>query len=127
MSLLTLIKSGLAFAAVGTLAAGVHVLAFGLLKAYVLPEVANLFAFLIAFGFSFTGHRLLSFRDTNTSVKVSLQRFGITSIAGFASNQLVFVLLFRGLAWSDWIALACGLVFAALQTFVLSRWWAFKR
>lgn len=126
MHVTRLLKSVFSFAAVGTLAALVHLLVFGLLKNHLLPEIANLFAFLVAFSFSFAGHRLLSFRDAKTSIKESFQRFFLTSVAGFACNQLMFMILFRAMHWSDWMALVSALGMAALQTFALSRWWAFK-
>lgn len=127
MQTVNLLKSGLAFLVVGTTAALVHLLTFGLLKDYLLPELANFAAFLTAFGVSFAGHRWLSFQDAQTSLIQSLQRFALTSMVGFVSNQLVFVILFRVLQWSDWWALLGALGLAAVQTFILSRWWAFKR
>ena len=39
----------------------------------------------------FGGHRLLSFKDAGTSVGTSLRRFALTALAGFASNEVVFV------------------------------------
>lgn len=121
-----LFKSGLAFVAVGSTAALVHLLAFGLLKSHIAPELANLCAFGVAFVVSFAGHRRLSFQDAQTSLVQSLKRFTLTSLAGFASNQLLFVIFFRGLGWSDWLSLGLALGLAAIQTFVLSRWWAFR-
>ncbi|TXT37102.1 MAG: GtrA-like protein [Comamonadaceae bacterium] len=76
---------------------------------------------------SFAGHRLLSFKDASTSVATSLQRFAITALAGFASNELVFMLLLRALGLPSLLALFLALLFAAGQTFVLSRFWAFRR
>ena len=126
MQLNKLVQSGVAFVAVGTTAALVHLLAFGLLKDKLLPELANLLAFGLAFGVSFAGHRWLSFQDAQTSLMQSPKRFALTSLAGFASNQLLFVILYRGFGVSDWLALGLALGLAAIQTFVLSRWWAFK-
>ena len=91
------------------------------------PELANALGFCIAFFVSFAGHRLLSFKDAATSVATSLGRFAVTAVAGFASNELVFVLLLRRLDWPALLALVAALVFAAGQTFVLSRFWAFRR
>jgi putative flippase GtrA len=51
----------------------------------------------------------------------------VTALAGFASNELMFVLLLRGLGMPPMLALFVALVFAAGQTFVLSRFWAFRR
>jgi putative flippase GtrA len=75
----------------------------------------------------FAGHRLLSFKDAGTSLGTSLGRFAMTAVAGFASNEAVFVLLLRALDWPALVALFVGLVFAAGQTFLLSRFWAFRR
>jgi putative flippase GtrA len=100
---------------------------FALAQYQMWPELANALGFLIAFGVSFAGHRLLSFQDANTSVVTSLRRFGVTALAGFASNELVFVLLLRAFGIPSLVALFLALLFAAGQTFVLSRFWAFKR
>jgi putative flippase GtrA len=115
------------FLAVGGAAALTHMLVFGLVQNRVWPELANVMGFCIAFFVSFAGHRLLSFKDAATSVSTSLVRFAVTAIAGFASNEIVFVLLLRALRWPSLLALFVALVFAAGQTFVLSRFWAFRR
>lgn len=91
------------------------------------PEMANACGFLIAFGVSFAGHRLLSFKDAATSLLTSLRRFALTALAGFACNELVFMLLFRVFAWTGLLALSVALVLAAGQTFLLGRFWAFRR
>ena len=115
------------FLAVGGAAALTHMLVFALAQAQMWPELANALGFCVAFFVSFAGHRCLSFQDAGTSVVTSLGRFAVTAVAGFVSNQLVFVLLLRGLAWPGLLALFVALVFAAGQTFVLSRFWAFRR
>ena len=115
------------FLAVGGAAALTHLLAFTLAQHQMWPELANALGFFIAFFVSFGGHRLLSFKDASTSVATSLARFTVTALAGFASNELVFVLLLRALGWPALAALVVALIFAAGQTFVLSRFWAFRR
>lgn len=90
-------------------------------------ELANALGFCVAFGVSFVGHRHLSFKDASTSVKTSLLRFVLTALAGFACNEGVFVVLLRVLDWPALLALCSALVVAAGQTFVLSRFWAFRR
>ena len=112
---------------VGGAAALTHLLVFTLTQHQMWPELANALGFCIAFFVSFAGHRLLSFKDASTSVATSFGRFAITALAGFASNELVFVLLLRSLGWPALLALIAALVFAAGQTFVLSRFWAFRR
>ncbi len=115
------------FLAVGGAAALTHLAVFSLTQHRMWPELANALGFCIAFFVSFAGHRLLSFKDAATSVATSLGRFAVTAVAGFASNELVFVLLLRRLDWPALLALVAALVFAAGQTFVLSRFWAFRR
>ncbi len=100
---------------------------FAVTQRYLWPEAANALGFVIAFFVSFAGHRWLSFKDAGTTVATSFQRFAVTALAGFASNELVFVLLLRALRLPSLVALFLALVFAAGQTFVLSRFWAFRR
>ena len=115
------------FLAVGGTAALIHMAVFALAQAQMWPELANALGFFTAFFVSFAGHRLLSFQDAGTSVGTSLGRFAVTALAGFASNEVVFVLLLRGLDWPALLALFVALVFAAGQTFLFSRYWAFRR
>lgn len=115
------------FLAVGAAAALTHMAVFALAQDRMWPELANALGFCVAFGVSFAGHRLLSFKDAGTSVGTSLGRFAVTALAGFASNEAVFVMLLRALALPALAALFLALLFAAGQTFVLSRFWAFRR
>jgi putative flippase GtrA len=119
--------STLWFLAVGSAAAVTHMGVFAVSQHQMLPELANALGFVVAFCVSFAGHRLLSFKDASTTVATSLARFAITALAGFASNEVVFVLLLRALGLPSLLALFLALVFAAGQTFVLSRFWAFRR
>jgi putative flippase GtrA len=115
------------FLAVGGAAAATHMGVFALAQAHMWPEIANALGFCVAFVVSFAGHRLLSFKDAGTTVATSFKRFVVTALAGFASNELVFVLLLRSLGLPSLLALFFALLFAAGQTFVLSRFWAFRR
>ena len=123
-------RSGFWFVLVGASAALTHMAVFACVLATapdLWPEIANVAGFLVAFMVSFVGHRLLSFQDAGTSWMQSFWRFAATAVAGFVTNEAVFILLFRALALPTWVALIGGIVLAALQTFVLSRFWAFKR
>jgi putative flippase GtrA len=120
-------RNALWFLAVGGAAALTHLLVFSLTQHWMWPELANASGFVLAFFVSFFGHRLLSFRDGNTSVAQSFQRFAVTALAGFASNEAVFVLLLRSAGWPALLALVVALLLAAAQTYVLSRFWAFRR
>ena len=115
------------FLGVGGVAAITHMAVFQLAQNRMWPELANALGFCVAFIVSFAGHRYLSFRDAGTSVRTSFGRFLVTALAGFAANELVFMLLFRAFDWPALLALFFALAFAAGQTFVLSRFWAFRR
>ena len=120
-------KSSLWFLAVGASAAATHMGVFALTRNAMWPELANALGFMVAFCVSFAGHRWLSFQDAGTSLLTSLGRFAVTALAGFAGNEIVFVILLRGLGWPSLPALFVALVLAAGQTFLLSRFWAFRR
>ncbi len=115
------------FLLVGVSAALTHMGVFIVTESAIWPELANALGFAVAFCVSFAGHRLLSFRDTNTSLLQSLGRFAATAVAGFISNELVFIVLLRLWGWPSILALLLALILAAGQTFVLSRYWAFRR
>ncbi len=100
---------------------------FALFEPLMWPELANALGFAVAFLVSFAGHRRLSFQDAGTSLMTSLRRFAVTALAGFACNELVFMLLLRVFAWPALLALFVALLVAAGQTFVLGRFWAFRR
>ena len=120
-------RTGFWFGVVGVAAALTHAAVFGLLKSAVWPELANAAGFAVAFFVSFFGHRFLSFQDAGTGLWQSPRRFAATALLGFAVNEAVFVLLLRGFGWPSWPALIAALLVAAGQTFVLSRFWAFRR
>ena len=122
--------SGFWFVLVGASAALTHMAVFTVVLILIptlLPEIANVAGFLVAFLVSFVGHRRLSFQDAGTSVMQSFVRFAATAVAGFATNEAIFIVLFRVLSLPTWVALISGIVVSAVQTFVLSRFWAFKR
>lgn len=124
-------RSGFWFLVVGASAAAVHMAVFTALTMWIAPtlwpELANALGFCVAFVVSFAGHRFLSFTDAETSLWQSLRRFGVTALAGFAANELIFIALLRGLDWPSWLSLFIALIFASAQTFLLSRFWAFRR
>jgi putative flippase GtrA len=120
-------RTGFWFLVVGATAAAVHMAVFMWAMPYMWPEVANAAGFCVAFVASFAGHRGLSFSDADTGLWQSFRRFAATALAGFAANEVMFVALLRGLNLPEWLALFFALVFASAQTFLLSRFWAFRR
>jgi len=123
----TQLRTGFWFVVVGSAAALTHMLVFALTHEQMWPELANALGFCVAFFVSFAGHRRLSFADAHTPLWQSLRRFAVTAMGGFATNELLFVLLYRGFDWPSWLALFVALVAASGQTFVLSRFWAFEK
>ena len=115
------------FLLTGASAALTHMGVFALLREVWWPELANAAGFGVAFGVSFAGHRWLSFAGTSTSVGQSFRRFAVTALAGFACNELCFMLLYRLWGWPSLLALLLAMLVAAAQTFVFSRFWAFAR
>jgi putative flippase GtrA len=112
---------------VGATAALVHTLVFAWLQHHIWPELANALGFCVAFGISFAGHRHLSFADTSTGMAQSLLRFVPTALLGLVTNEVGFMALTRGLHWPALVSLWLAMGLAAIQTFVLSRCWAFAR
>jgi len=119
--------SGLWFIAVGCAAALTHFIVFTLARYVVWPEAANVAGFVVAFWVSFWGHRRLSFSDADLTLGQSLRRFAVTALAGFASNALFFSVCYRGLNWPPSGAWLAATALATVQTFLLSRFWAFRR
>ncbi len=124
-----LTTSGLWFLAVGLSAAGVHFLAYLAFTRWagVHPLWANVLAFVLAFGVSFLGHRRLSFADHQQGWLTSLRRFGVTAVLGLFTSELVLALAWLLGQAPDWLGVVLGQGVAAVQTFVLGRWWAFAR
>ena len=122
-------RSGVWFLLVGAAAALTHMGVFGWLNQTTpwWPEIANAIGFGVAFVVSFVGHRWLSFADAGTGLLQSLWRFGATALAGFVCNETVFMLLHRLTGWPGLPALVAALIVAAAQTFLLGRFWAFRR
>jgi len=122
-------STGIWFILVGASAGLTHLFIYFICTHWfgVINEWANAIGFVVAFFVSFTGHRKLSFKDSDTTIQQSLFRFLVTALAGFLTNELIFVLLFRLLELNDWFALFTAIAGAAVQTFLLSRFWAFRK
>lgn len=115
------------FIAVGTMAAAVHLGVVVLLVSGLgwLPLAANVLGWLVAFGFSLSGHWLLTFRAQRSPLWRAARRFFAVSAAGFCANELAYALLLRfsGLRYD--LVLAFVLVAVAVMTYLVSSRWAF--
>jgi putative flippase GtrA len=115
------------FGLVGITATCVHILiVWLLLSKTLLPTlVANMLAFLTAFGISFTGNYLWTFGSPGHPGK-AMRRFLMISVSAFAVNSLL-------LAWlltTGWLAPTASAIVSATAipaiTFWASRLWGFK-
>ena len=115
------------FTLVGIAATGVHVFVLWLLLAKTaLPTlVANLLAFLAAFGLSFIGNYVWTFSAPGDPYR-AVRRFLLISSGAFVTNTL----LLAGLLASKWLesihaAMVSAVVIPAI-TFLASRLWGFN-
>lgn len=116
------------FVVVGSAAALTHLVVVALLvrELALAPLVANLPAFLTAFGVSFLGHLRGSFRDHDASWRRALPRFFAVAVLGFALNEAIYAALLAWFGRAHYVvALILTLVAVACVTYVLSRRWAF--
>ncbi len=116
------------FLAVGASAAAVHQGAvMALVQTDLLaPLVANVPAFLLAWGVSYFGHRRFSFEPGATH-RQAAPRFFAVSLLGFAANQSLYAALLKFTLLNYAVALFLTLVLVAGMTYALGRWWAFAR
>jgi putative flippase GtrA len=116
----------IAFGTVGALAAAVHLGVVGLLvPAGLHPLVANVIAFLTAFGVSFSGHRRWTFPTTGRPRPGPLPRFFAVALMAFVLNEGLYALILASGLLGYREALVVVLVIVAAITFVASKYWAF--
>jgi putative flippase GtrA len=117
------------FIAVGCAAAATHwvvaVACVEVLRAA--PLIANIVGWLVAFCVSFSGHYRLTFRHQAQAWHVAARRFFCVSAAGFAVNEIAYAWLLRRTTLRYDVLLALILVAIAVLTFLVSRFWAFRR
>lgn len=116
------------FVLVGGGAAAVHFLSVILfVELFATPAlIANIFAFLIAFCFSFSGQRFLTFSSSNQTFFYSLKRYFLVSVCSFIFNELFFYIAVYLFNIQYYIALPIIVLLVAVGTFVVSKRWAFK-
>ena len=114
------------FIAVGCMAAAVHLGVVVLLVSGLGWQTSvGSDSILIAFGFSLTGHRLLTFRSRRPPLWRAARRFFAVSAAGFCVNEVSYAVLLRFGGWRYDIVLAFVLVAVAVITYLVSSRWAF--
>lgn len=115
------------FALVGLAATGVHLLMVWLLitLAELAPLLANLLAFLTAFGVSYMGHRHFTFKAQSTSGN-SFTRFALIALSAFLINNILLIYLLEKAYLSDLQSTIVAVFIIPAYTFIMSRLWAFK-
>ena len=128
MKTLATLPPALRFVVIGCAAAAVHLAVVRWLVGaqWLQPATANVLGWLVAFVVSFSGHFYWTFAQQGTTLWQALPRFFLLSAAGFAVNELAYVLALRFVPWRYDVLLACVLVGVAVGTFVFSKLWAFK-
>lgn len=91
------------------------------------PLLANVAGWVVAFGVSFGGHYHLTFRDHNQPFWLAARRFFLVSLAGFLVNESAYAVALKHLNLRYDILLAIILAAMAVITFIVSRYWAFRR
>lgn len=91
------------------------------------PLVANVLGWGVAFGVSFAGHHLLTFRGHGAGARAAAARFFAVSAGGFAVNESAYALLLERTGLHYDIALAVVLLAVATLTYLLGRHWVFLR
>lgn len=117
------------FVAVGCGAAAVH---WGVVVCLVShwawrPLVANVLGWLVAFGVSFAGHHLLTFRGHGAGAGAAAARFFMVSAGGFAVNESAYAMLLEWTGLRFDLLLAVVLMAVAMLTYLLGRHWVFLR
>jgi putative flippase GtrA len=116
------------FGLVGFLATVVHItLVWFILKNTVfLPIEANALAFLFAFGISFSGNYVWTFRSPG-SPRRAMIRFFVISVSAFMVNSLFLVLLIHKGWFSPVISAVISASVVPVISFAASRIWGFGR
>ena len=115
------------FGMVGITATAVHILMVWLLlsETALPPLVANMIAFLTAFGISFAGNYLWTFGSPGNPGKV-MRRFLLISVSAFAMNTLLLASLLRAGWFSPTVAAIVSAAVVPAISFVASRLWGFQ-
>jgi len=114
------------FGLVGLAATAVHLAIVTLLiRAGLAPLLANLLAFLCAFGVSFCGHYFWTFRSS-AGIASAVLRFFLIAVGGFFINSALLAMLLR---WTTLENTTCALIavlIVPVLSFFASRLWGFK-
>lgn len=115
------------FGVVGVLAMCVHLLVVALLVPLgLVPLLANIVGFLVAFQVSYFGHARWTFNVSAPNNKRHQIKFFSVAVLGFLLNEASYSVLLQLLHMHYLLTLAIVLFGVAVVTFVLSKLWAFR-
>lgn len=114
------------FGLVGIAATLVHAGILSLLiEMLALPvQLANISAFMVAFGVSYLGHHRWTF-DSDAGHRQAASKFLLTAIVGFLANVAIMELVVVQLGYHYLIGFLCVVFTVPPATYVVSRLWIF--
>jgi putative flippase GtrA len=116
------------FGVVGALAASVHFLSVYAIVSIIdlIPIIANIFAFLIAFIVSYFGHSLWTFGHKKHNHSSAATKFFSVAVFSFIVNEGGYFLLLEYTSMHYLLSLFIVLITVPVMTFILSKYWAFN-
>ncbi|WP_422617302.1 GtrA family protein [Rhodoferax sp.] len=115
------------FGFVGIFSTSIHIMTVWLLldESRMTPISANTLAFLIAFGFSFGGNYLWTFRSPG-SPRRAIFRFFLIAASAFAANTLILAFLVHEGWFSPVVSAVLSASVVPVISFSASRFWCFS-
>ncbi len=116
------------FCMVGLAAACVHYLTVvALVEQFsLLPLVANIVAFLVAFNISYLGHRLFTFANATMRHPIAMRRWFLVASINFIANETLYYILMQNFHLDYSIALIIVLSVLPIISFLIAKLWAFN-
>lgn len=112
------------FGSVGVIATGLHLVVAGFLLyrwPMLSPLFVNLVAFVIAFQFSYLGHRYFSFQREGNA-----WRFLIIASGGYLLNNVMLMTVLAATPLSSFTSIAIATLSVPLLVYLFARLWVFQ-
>jgi len=121
-------KQIVAFLIIGVLASITNMLIVFLLVHFdfLIPLMANVIAYLIAFNVSYFGHRAFTFLQSTQPHKTAVVKFFINVMIGLGLSEILYYIFLHILYVNYLIALFITMVLVAVYTFISSKILIFK-
>ena len=116
------------FGIIGLLALSVHLFSVMVLARLfnISPLGANILGFFLAFHVSYWGHYKWTFEADDVSHKSTAIRFFTIAFSNFIINEVLYASLLYNTNLPYDIALFIVLIFVAVWSFILSKFWVFR-